>query len=100
MVMTRSSKSDASFARHSFEAHSRHRTVHPHGGRLQRCRTHREKQPIHRRNVIGSACASDRRHSSKPPIVSCIEDIEETLAAADVDAPAFYVDEKIVGVAG
>src|SRR6266446_2403359 len=44
----------------SFEAHSRHRPVDPHGGRLQRCGTHRDKQPIHQRNVIGSACASDR----------------------------------------
>src|SRR5215470_833784 len=33
-------------------SYSRHRTVHPHCGRLQRCRTHREKQPIHGRNVI------------------------------------------------
>src|SRR4029077_2058545 len=99
MMKTQSSKSDASFVRHSFEAHSRHRTVHPHGGRLQRCRTQREKQPIYRRNVIGSACASDRRHSSEPPIVSCIEDVEEALTAADVDAPALSIDEKIVGIA-
>src|SRR5260370_42018498 len=49
--------------RHSFEAHSRHRTVYPHGGGLQRCRTHREKQPVHRRNVVGSARSSHGGHS-------------------------------------
>src|SRR5215470_18777454 len=81
------------------KTHSRHRTVYPHSGRLRRCRTHRKKQPIHRGNVIGSACASDRWHSGEPPIVSCIEDIEEALTAADVDTPAFYVNEKIVGIA-
>src|SRR5215813_4419895 len=98
-MKAQSSKSDASFARHSFEIHSRHRAVHPHGGWFRRCSTHREKQPIHRWNEIGSARASDCRHSGEPPIVSCIEDIEEALTAADVDAPALCVHEKIVGVA-
>src|SRR5215472_17099900 len=79
--------------------YSRHRTIHPHGGRLQRCRTHREKQPIYRRNVIGSACTSDRRHSSEPPIDSCIEDIDEALTAAGINAPALCVHENIVGIA-
>src|SRR5216684_5867032 len=72
---------------HSFEAHSRHRPVHPHGSRLQRCRTHRKKQPVHRRNVIGSARASDRGHSAEATIVAraCVEDVDETFAAAHVD---------------
>src|SRR5262249_48303659 len=98
-MKARSSKSDASFARHSFEIHSRHRAVHPHGGWFQRRRTPREKQPIHRRNEIRSACAPDRRHSGEPPIVSRIKDIEEALTAADVDPPALYVHEKVVGIA-
>src|SRR6266566_6248441 len=100
MKKTRSSKSDASFARYSFEAPSRHRTVHPHGGRLQRCRAHRKKQPVYRWNVVGSARSSHGGHSSEATIVvrACVEDVDETLAAADIDAPALCVDEKIVGI--
>src|SRR2546425_1113802 len=100
-MKTRSSKSDASFARHSLEAHLRHRPVHPHGGWLQRCRPHREKKPVRRRNEIRGARASDRGHPGEATVVAsaCVEDVDETLAAADVDAPALWVDEKIVGVA-
>src|SRR5260370_1382922 len=101
MKKTRSSKSDASFVRHSFEAHSRHRTVYPHGGRLQRCRTHREKQPVHRRNVVGSARSSHGGHSGDATIVaiSRIKHVEEALPATDVNAPALCVHEQIVGIA-
>src|SRR5262245_25193320 len=100
-MKTRSSDSDASFVCHSFEAHSRHGTVHPHGGRLQGCRAHCKKQPVHRRHVVGSARPSYSRHSGEPMIVaiSRIKDVEETFATADVDAPALSVREKIVGIA-
>src|SRR5215467_3214223 len=96
------SKSNVSFPCCPLEAPSSRRwPVHPHSGWLRRYRTHRKKQPVQRRNVIGSARAPDRGQSSYATIVdcACVEDVEETLSATHVYTCALCIHEHIVGIA-
>src|SRR4051794_23705908 len=78
------------------------RAEYPNARRLLCLCSHCEQQPIQFWNKERRARAGHRRNTCNLPVCAVrfrVENIEEPLAAADIDALAFRIKKKIVGIA-
>src|SRR5215813_11153435 len=80
---------------------SRHWLEHPDSGWLSAGRAHCQHQPIHFRDKEGSTCAGNRRNACNAAIgaIRRVKDVDESLAAADVNAMSLCIDEQVISIA-
>src|SRR5262245_17560128 len=80
---------------------SRRWLEHPDSGWLSAGRAHCQHQPIHFRDKEGSTCAGNRRNACNAAIgaIRRVKDVNESLAAADVNAMSLCIDEQVISIA-
>src|SRR5215813_14942624 len=80
---------------------SRHWLEHPDSGWLSAGRAHRQHQPVYFRDKERSTCAGNGRNACDPAIGAfCrVQDVDDSLAAADVNAMSLCIDKQVIGIA-
>src|SRR5919204_2684544 len=80
---------------------SRRRLEYPDSRWLSAGRAHRQHQPVYFRDKERSTCAGNRRNARKAAIGAFrrVKDVDEPLAAADVNAMSLRIDKQVIGIA-